>query len=121
VGYGVRYDSSYPFVIWSMEKRALLAFVISVVIITVWTYWFTPQPEVAPPSPEPAKTTEPEKKATATPQVVGEAVRLPDRDRLSVCRSPATVEAPADQALMIGLDRLFGEGKLIALKGQEPA
>lgn len=28
-----------------MEKRALLAFLLSVVILTIWSYWFVPQPQ----------------------------------------------------------------------------
>ncbi|MEJ5376735.1 MAG: membrane protein insertase YidC [bacterium] len=33
-----------------MEKRALLAFLLSVAILTIWSYWFVPQPQ--PPVPE---------------------------------------------------------------------
>lgn len=28
-----------------MEKRALLAFILSVAILTIWSYWFVPQPQ----------------------------------------------------------------------------
>jgi YidC/Oxa1 family membrane protein insertase len=49
-----------------MEKRALLAFVISVIIITAWTYFTAPPqappPEVTPPAGEPKKGEQPEKK-----------------------------------------------------------
>jgi YidC/Oxa1 family membrane protein insertase len=35
-----------------MENRALLAFIISIVIITLWTFWFAPQKKPIPKVPE---------------------------------------------------------------------
>lgn len=41
-----------------MEKRAFLAFVLSLVILTIWSYWFVPQHETPAPPDEPSTAKE---------------------------------------------------------------
>lgn len=47
-----------------MEKRAFLAFVLSLVILTIWSYWFVPQQETPAPPHEPSAA----KEAPVAPQ-----------------------------------------------------
>jgi YidC/Oxa1 family membrane protein insertase len=43
-----------------MEKRALLAFVLSVAILTIWSYWFVPQNQQPVPKEEPPSAHQPQ-------------------------------------------------------------
>lgn len=51
-----------------MEKRALLAFVLSIAILTIWSYWFVPQPQPPAPSKESLPTEEALPARQAPPQ-----------------------------------------------------
>lgn len=50
-----------------MEKRALLAFILSVAILTIWSYWFVPQPQPPAVEEKQAQPQEKEKIQTSGP------------------------------------------------------
>ncbi len=86
-----------------MEKRALLAFILSVAILTIWSYWFVPQPE--PPLPgegpgQPRETAQPLPPASQKPPVPEAALPQPEQGGETLQEKTVRVETPLYVALI---------------------
>jgi YidC/Oxa1 family membrane protein insertase len=82
-----------------MEKRALLAFVISVVVITLWTMWFSPPPEAPPPKEETKAAREDDRPAPReTPKIDEGQLRAYRAQEATATARTVRVETPLYEA-----------------------